>query len=222
MAVVVPEICLDVLVAPESKSPQLDCFCLADSNLCEREQEDGLSVLVGANYYWKVVTGRYKRITSLLTAVDTIFGWTLQGPCDTGDIMSNESVSTLLSSISFEEMWRLETIGIRGDEIEMNEFTKELQTKCIRKTETRYEALLPWKTFNGQLGNNKEMALALHSLLRRLQREPAKLRENDIAMRQFLAAGYAERVVSSDENTKNLYYMPHSAVYRPEKTSTKI
>ncbi|XP_055906898.1 uncharacterized protein LOC129942111 [Eupeodes corollae] len=223
MAVVVPEICLDVLVAPESKSPQLDGFCLADSNLCEREQEDGLSVLVGADYYWKVVTGRYKRITSLLTAVDTIFGWTLQGPCDTGDIMSNETVSTLFSSISFEEMWRLDTIGIRGDEMEMNEFTKELQTKCIRKTETRYEALQPWKTLNGQLGNNKEMALArLHSLLRRLQREPAKLREYDIAMRQFITAGYAERVVPSDENTKNLYYMPHSAVYRPEKTSTKI
>ena len=96
-AVVVPEICLDVLVAPESNSFRLDGFCLADSNSCGLEQEDGLSVLVGADYYWQVVTGKYNRITSHLTAVDTIFGWTLQGPCDTGDVYA---VYATLRSIS--------------------------------------------------------------------------------------------------------------------------
>ncbi|KAG0439996.1 hypothetical protein HPB47_016440 [Ixodes persulcatus] len=39
-----------------------------------------IDILIGADNYWKAVTGSIKRLAGDLTAVETIFGWTLQGP----------------------------------------------------------------------------------------------------------------------------------------------
>lgn len=101
--------------------------------------------------------GEHQRITDRLAAVKTIFGWTIQGACTIGEMSNNiQNTSTLCSSSCFENMWALESLGIRSDEMEKNAFTKELQMKCITKTKTRYEAALPWKKFNGQLEENRD------------------------------------------------------------------
>lgn len=39
-----------------------------------------LSVLIGADYYWKLVSGRVERLSESLVAIETIFSWTVQGP----------------------------------------------------------------------------------------------------------------------------------------------
>lgn len=39
-----------------------------------------LSVLIGADFYWEMVSGRVKRLSDSLVAIETMFGWTVQGP----------------------------------------------------------------------------------------------------------------------------------------------
>ncbi|KAH9365080.1 hypothetical protein HPB48_011904 [Haemaphysalis longicornis] len=41
---------------------------------------DTIQLLIGSDYNWKVTTGKIRRLTSGLTAVETSFGWTLRGP----------------------------------------------------------------------------------------------------------------------------------------------
>lgn len=43
------------------------------------QAEDGISLLIEADYYWAIVTGSLKRLSPKLMAVNTAFGWTLQG-----------------------------------------------------------------------------------------------------------------------------------------------
>ncbi|KAH7935198.1 hypothetical protein HPB52_004786 [Rhipicephalus sanguineus] len=41
--------------------------------------EEEVSVLLGSDVYWKVATGKVDHLTSNLTAMETKFGWTIQG-----------------------------------------------------------------------------------------------------------------------------------------------
>ncbi|KAG0416433.1 hypothetical protein HPB47_006420 [Ixodes persulcatus] len=47
--------------------------------------EDGIGLLVRANHYWNVVTGRVMRLSPKLMAVDTLFEWIPQGQLDMSD-----------------------------------------------------------------------------------------------------------------------------------------
>ncbi|KAH7945956.1 hypothetical protein HPB49_017835 [Dermacentor silvarum] len=38
-----------------------------------------ISILIGSDFYWDVVTGQVSRLSPQVTAVETRFGWTVQG-----------------------------------------------------------------------------------------------------------------------------------------------
>lgn len=71
------------------------------------------------------MSGRIERINNSLCAVETVFGWVLQGPYSSTDnpLMRSSSTSALFLGciggpdenchiIDFSEMWRLDAIGI--------------------------------------------------------------------------------------------------------------
>ncbi len=39
-----------------------------------------LSMLIGSDYYWRIVLGQVERVTVTLVAIESIFGWSVQGP----------------------------------------------------------------------------------------------------------------------------------------------
>ncbi|XP_035768984.1 probable voltage-dependent N-type calcium channel subunit alpha-1B [Neolamprologus brichardi] len=43
-------------------------------------EEPEHAVLIGADYYWQIVTGRVERLTETLVALESTFGWSVQGP----------------------------------------------------------------------------------------------------------------------------------------------
>ncbi|KAL1476817.1 hypothetical protein MTO96_036218 [Rhipicephalus appendiculatus] len=47
----------------------------ADEPQGDRPQDSTISVLIGSDHYWRVVTGRVERFTDTLCGVETIFGW---------------------------------------------------------------------------------------------------------------------------------------------------
>ncbi|KAL1470274.1 hypothetical protein MTO96_040534 [Rhipicephalus appendiculatus] len=86
-----------------------------------------ISVIIGSDNYWRIVTGRIERLSSDLCAVEKIFGWLVQGIYqeDTANDLNRGNCSTSALFLSCErhnqatwcmadptEMWRLDAIGI--------------------------------------------------------------------------------------------------------------
>lgn len=44
------------------------------------DDDPELSVLIGADYYWQIVTSKMERLTETLVALESTFGWSVQGP----------------------------------------------------------------------------------------------------------------------------------------------
>ncbi|XP_040072369.1 uncharacterized protein LOC120844584 [Ixodes scapularis] len=91
----VPQICAYIIAAPPEIALSVpEDMLIADTDFINKEREKGISILIGAGYNWEVVSGSVKRLDKGLMAVDTIFGWTLQGP------MSSTSSTAIYSSIT--------------------------------------------------------------------------------------------------------------------------
>ncbi|GFY61944.1 integrase catalytic domain-containing protein [Trichonephila inaurata madagascariensis] len=89
---------------------QLENLVLADSPVCQ----EPITILIEADYYYNVVTGKIKHLNKKLVAVETIFGWCLQG-------RNSENQSSLALSVIVQEnlildqlkkFWGLEVSGL--------------------------------------------------------------------------------------------------------------
>ncbi|XP_035230907.1 uncharacterized protein LOC118202813 [Stegodyphus dumicola] len=86
-----------------------------------------ISLLIGADFYWKIVTGKVRRLSNSLVAVETKLGWTISGteraygifPSNVNTMKvvvynnkdtQNESLSSLLKNL-----WELDSMGINYD-----------------------------------------------------------------------------------------------------------
>ncbi|GFY23977.1 uncharacterized protein TNCV_4896581 [Trichonephila clavipes] len=76
-----------------------------------------ISILIGADYYYQVVTGRITRLNKNLVTVETIFGWSLQGQSTDSEDLLTMSVIVNESNISkqLSEFWNLENLGIESE-----------------------------------------------------------------------------------------------------------
>ncbi|XP_064488372.1 uncharacterized protein LOC135400471 [Ornithodoros turicata] len=81
-ALEVPEVCsvttqpLDILALDKLRDLGL---AAADAPLPDNVADAHISVLIGSNIYWTLVSGNIRRLTPGLTAVETRFGWLVQG-----------------------------------------------------------------------------------------------------------------------------------------------
>ncbi|GFT38685.1 integrase catalytic domain-containing protein [Nephila pilipes] len=91
-----------------------------EKNRREFSSDSQISLLVGADYYWDLIKG-FQRLNSSLIAIDTVFGWSLQGRCD--ELTDFTLVNFVLSerdsvSVEMRCFWELGSLGIRNDEID--------------------------------------------------------------------------------------------------------
>ncbi|KAH7982788.1 hypothetical protein HPB52_007156 [Rhipicephalus sanguineus] len=198
-ALEMPEISGDLLPPPDDRTANI-------------AQEEGLelagtlewSCLLG-NHYWDITTGSVKRLTEKLEAVETAFGWVLQGTdttssaaaCLTSVGVMRISVNTEPDDVSrqLRSFWELEHLGIVDDAPltnENNDVLREFEDTIVHKN-GRYEVRLPWKENASQLADNKRTAShRLHSLTAKLLRNDEMIRSYDQAVRNYLDAGHAE------------------------------
>src|SRR5690606_26626126 len=90
----------------------------------QNERTPEVELLIGSDQYNLVVTGRRQSITDALVAVETIFHWTLLGPCVSTSLCSSAHVkrSQIVSgdlSAKLDRLWRLDTLGIEDNETNM-------------------------------------------------------------------------------------------------------
>eukprot|EP00731_Ephydatia_muelleri_P005954 Em0003g202a len=158
---------------------------MADSS----DQNDHLEVgiLIGADNYWSLMTGRIRKGRTGPTAVETDFGWVLSGPVKG---LSTETTSVNLlschvlnvgmlsphSDTKMEQIlhsfWDLETLGIKSQEGSV--YDNFMRT--ISYEDGRYCVSLPWKDPNPLLPDNFNLCQArLFEILLRFRLFPVAL-----------------------------------------------
>ena len=120
---------------------------------------DEIDLLIGSNFYWSVLIGKTKtRKNNELVAVETKFGWVLNGPVTSFKASINLTFESEHSHVLFlntdqtvrnkninfnvHRFWDLEKIGIREKE---NPILHDFQHSIYLNDEGRYEASLPFK-----------------------------------------------------------------------------
>ena len=121
---------------------------------------------------------------------------------------------------NLRSFWELESLGIQSPASDpvIDQFTGSVKMK-----NGRYEVSLPWRAYHDPLPNNYELSRRrLLGLLQRLKREPMILREYDTIIRDQLQRGIVEVVDDSVDTAGNTHYLPHHAVIRQDKKTTKV
>ena len=196
-----------------------------------------IDALIGSDHYWQLVTGTVIQAESGPTAIQTHLGWVLSGPVcgamDHNNLIRSPTnhmmhVSTMhlhdaqpdLSN-ALKAFWELESLGIKLEEPSVYEEFK----RTISFKESHYEVCLPWKSPHVKPSTNRNLAKRrLEGLLKKLHHLPEVLKEYHAVMQEQLRKGIIEKVVDeANQNADNIiHYLPHHAVIRKDKQTTKL
>ena len=226
---VVPMICEPLVGQSISecieKNPHLVSLDLAD--LAESDTALTVDILIGADYCWEIVTGRVCRGESGPTGIHTKLGWVLSGPTrfDSGNICHVNMATTHVLLVDnlldqrLQSFWDLETLGIRDTEKTVyDEFSE-----AITFSEGRYQVSLPWKQQHKPLPENYQLSLRrLEGLIKRLRQSPDVLKEYDDTIQEQIQARIVEDVPANSKESNPVHYLPHHAVIRTDKSTTKL
>ena len=186
-----------------------------------------MDVLIGADTYWRLMTGKVHKGFNGPTAIHTRLGWVLSGPSDPVELC--HSATSLVTHVlhvqeatldhQLQAFWELETLGIS----DKGRTLYDRLTEVIKFKNGRYKVLLPWKEIHDSLPDNHEMCLMrLQSLLRRLRHDPAILNEYHQVMQDQLEQGVIELVSTDESNSRTVHYLPHHPVIRRDKSTSKV
>ena len=210
------------------------CFSgLRLADYCTEEETLNVDILIGSDYYWNLVTGHTIRGTQGPTAVYTKLGWVLSGPVRSGNLGNQQHNNLVTTHVlkcatgqvphdglkgELKKFWDLESLGVKTPSV-YEEFVEKLSYRG-----DHYEVNLPWKDTHPPLPNNYELSQRrLSSLLNRLRKEPEVLREYDSVIRDQIQRGIVEVVDKETSPESNrVHYIPHHAVIRRDKSTTKL
>ncbi|XP_064470091.1 uncharacterized protein LOC135384838 [Ornithodoros turicata] len=127
-----------------------------------------------------------------------------------------------------DRLWNLEAIGTREREVKEKQRYPALEQfeSAVTCQHDRYVVALPWK-HDVSMSNNKKIAQRrLAQVTKRLLSSSHQLMQNyDTAIREYLLSGVAKKVTEltdTVEGPRHMYYMPHHAVIREDRVTTKI
>ena len=236
MVISFPVIC-STLPSPVNTQqfPHLKDLELADASDGVQGEID---VLIGSDFYWNFVEGGIVQGKKGPTAINSKLGWLLSGPTP-GSIHNSTIVSNVIvtggvleatSSSDNEELttvlrrfWDTEALGIQETP---NESTIDQDfLKDIKYEKGHYEVPLPWIRDCSELPCHYNLSFnRLKYLHSKLLRRPELLKEYNSILQEQLQKGIIERVEADKDRVgvKPIHYMPHHAVVREDKRTTKL
>ncbi|XP_073831493.1 uncharacterized protein [Musca autumnalis] len=130
-------------------------------------------------------------------------------------------------SEEISRFWEVENLPRKNFLSPSDQFCEDL-FKCTttRAGDGRYIVRLPFKEANSNgvgLGHSRSSAMA--QFLRneaRLMRTPELKEEYDRVVREYSELGHMHLVPSSSSSSRTNYYLPHHAVVKPDRASTKV
>ena len=168
----------------------------------------------------------------------TPLGWTCVG-CPEGknvpDAHTNFSMTTLFTTNRFEvdeinltmkKFWDIDAAGTFAQTTVVDTDEKAALKKAdnsFRFIDGRYEVGVPWKEDSRRMVNNHPMAMKrLQNTEKRLLKNPDVMKAYDEVIDQYLDKGYIRKVPVSEKQPDSKWYLPHFAILKPNRATTKI
>ena len=234
VAFVVPHICEPIAPQPLNVCIK-DCEHLSQLEFADSYDDSPLKIdiLIGSDYYWDLMMGEIQRGNTGPVAINTRLGWVLSGPGSPplADLSTTSLITVHTLTVGTESFndhnltnqlrsfWELESLGI--GKVEKSTHDKFKEDICFK--EGRYEVSLPWKEIHKPLSDNYTLSLwRLWGLINRLRETPEVLREYDATIQDQINKGIIEVVPNSEISLGKVHYLPHHAVIRRDKETTKL
>ena len=198
--------------------------------------EQEIDVLIGLDFYYSFVSRDVVRGgPNEPVALRTSLGWVFCGPTgghgqDCTVSMSVQVCANQELNDTLQKFWNLESIGITP--VEMSVSTSQSESTVLKKfKETlaykngRYDVSLPWKDEQIVLKDNHEQARSrLYNLEKNLLEDSSKPKSYEEVINNYVEDVVAEEVpyeqyALADE--RPVFYLPHHAVIREDKQTTK-
>ncbi|KRY64678.1 hypothetical protein T4D_13922, partial [Trichinella pseudospiralis] len=107
------------------------------------------------------------------------------------------------------------------NEFEVSDVLERFKNE-VRFDGERYVVKLPWKSTEVQILNNYEQAeRRLQQLEKRLINNDERAKEYDEVIKNYIEGGWIEETDERDGIPGKTWYLPHHAVYRDDKTTTR-
>lgn len=201
---------------------------LADPHYAKPGKVD---LLLGADVYSEIITaGLRKGPRGSPIAQNTHLGWIL-----TGQISSTEALQGYATTLSMhiciedkmlQRFWEIEEGACKkhltGEEEGCEQHFKETHT---RQEDGRYAVALPFKDPDPlcQYGESRDVAKARWlQMERRLEKDPSLKKEYNEVMNEYLDLQHMQELKREDKYKPTAVYLPHHAVIRADKTTTKV
>ena len=221
----------------QQKFLHLEGLDLADPNYDSTLKID---ILIGSNFYWEFIKteGAVHGKSGEPVALRSNLGYVLSGPFKSNERKENTSkafTSHVLRAVvseqltlekSVDKFWDLETMGVKTTELDINkkaDFVKEFENSLkFDENEKCYEASYPFKTEHGVLGDNFNLCKKrLEKLTKTFEKDKELLENYDNVFKEQLNKGIIE-IAPIDQEIGKTHYIPHHAVLKPEKATTKM
>ncbi|XP_035231835.1 uncharacterized protein LOC118203667 [Stegodyphus dumicola] len=188
-----------------------------------------INILIGNELFFHILKeGRVQALNGNITLQNTEFGYLMTGVLPT---VNNQSYCYLIKESSLDnaikKFFELEFFPGDGKEVVKNEeeifCEKHFNETYSRDKTGRYIVKLPMKDDAiSMLGSSKEIAIKrLNTIWNRLDANKTMANLYKEFMNEYLSLNHMESVIPLD-NCDTCYYIPHHAVYRSEKTSTRL
>ncbi|XP_075150815.1 uncharacterized protein LOC142224922 [Haematobia irritans] len=160
-----------------------------------------------------------------LLAQKTVFGWIVGGPVEKSTDSKNEI--SLFNAIALDKIltqfWEVEETPkpiLRSEEDKTCETI--FQTTTYRNSSRRFVVTLPFK--NGEeIGHSRSIAMAQFLRMEKmLNAKPDIKHQYDQVILEYLDLGYIRKIHHSEIQKRPNYYLPHHAVIKPDRVTTKL
>ncbi|KAL0892704.1 hypothetical protein ABMA27_014422 [Loxostege sticticalis] len=188
-----------------------------------------IDLLLGAEVYSEVLlSGVIKSPQGSLIAQNTILGWILSGR------ISNESHGNVVNlHVRVEDDLLKQFFELEDEPDSIKKKLTESEKKCediydattVRNKEGRYVVDLPFKSDDPecQYGQSKDIAVRkLYSLEKRLSKNPKLYEDYRKVLHEYVELGHMAEVESSDIDNDKAVYLPHHAVVKEDRETTKV
>ncbi|XP_045459596.1 uncharacterized protein LOC123670134 [Melitaea cinxia] len=192
-----------------------------------------IDILLGADVYGDVLLdGIIKHPEGKLVAQNTILGWVVSGRMTLETMSARKQITSLHTQVKDDDLlkrfWEIE----REPNNIRKKFSKE-EEKCeefydattVRDEDGRFVVRLPFKNEDPkcQYGELREIAAKRFNFLERKLSKNPKLREEYYkVMDEYINLKHMVEVDSSEIDKPTAVYLPHHAVVREDKSTTKL
>ncbi|XP_026726618.1 uncharacterized protein LOC113493036 [Trichoplusia ni] len=222
---------------PATRVTRVEWVDLDDNELADPEyfRPNKIDILLGAEIYSQVIRdGLKKNLSGTLLAQGTALGWILSGAVEVDNDPNIQShIAVMHSSVQDDDImlrkfWELEAEPsgtkkmLTEDEVKCEQL---FTTSTLRNEAGRYIVRLPLRDEElvGKYGESKAIAeKRLKSLELKLGRNDKLKQDYKKVIHEYSELQHMEKVSQDKRKCKEAIYLPHHAVIREDRDTTKV